>query len=232
MAIIPARGGSKRIPKKNIRDFCGRPAISWAIDAARASNSVDRIFISTDDAEIEALAISQGCSSLGLRAQKWSDDYTTSSDVVRYEIKRLANYGLFPKFVCQLYATAVFASGNLIDDTLMLLKDGSQHLCFTFVAKEFEAQVQRGFQLEDGHCAAIDGDSYRKRSQDLPKVFHDAGQFYWASAESWLNKDIKFDHYSAPVVVPQNRAWDLDTEDDWLIAEILMRSKTRKSADD
>lgn len=226
VAIIPARGGSKRIPRKNVRNFCGRPAISWVIEAALKAKSIDMVFVSTDDSEIEEIALDCGCRSLGSRSTKLADDHTTSTEVVRYEIKRLIDSDISPDFVCQLYPTAVFATPKLIDLGFSRLESDTGQTLFSFVATEFDAQVQRGFSIESGRCIPLEPDAYLLRSQDLPRVYHDAGQFYWGACASWLESEFRFNARSTAVVVPRHQVWDLDTESDWLIAETLFRQQT------
>lgn len=221
VAIVPARGGSKRIYKKNIRSFCGRPILEYAIEAALTSSSVDDVFVSTDDPTIESIGIEMGAKSTGLRSADLSDDYTGTTDVIRYEISRLSKMGLEPDFVAELYPTAPFLTADVIDAVFHAFSQSES--LFAFTATHFSYPVQRGFLIESGVCTPLFENEFHRRSQDLERAFHDAGQLYWGSTDSWLTTDFRFDKNAMPVVIPQTEAWDIDTEEDWCIAEAIYR---------
>ena len=228
LAIIPARGGSKRIPQKNIKSFNGSPIISYSIRSALASDAISDVYVSTDDQEIERIAIEHGAKSLGLRCAALSDDYSSSTDVVRYEIKRLQASGLEFEYVAEVYATAPMLEPVVIDAVYQQLRMGVD-VSFAFAAVEFAYPVQRGFYIKEGRCSPVDPASFDQRSQDLRTVFHDAGQVYWASVESWLQEDIRFNQRALPIPVPQNTVCDIDSLDDWFIAEAMCQALSRLS---
>ena len=229
VAIIPARGGSKRVPRKNIKSFSGSPIISYSIRAALACDAIGDVYVSTDDQEIERIALDYGAKSLGLRCAELSDDYSTSTDVVRYEIKRLQASGVDFEYVAEVYATAPLLEPAVIDAVHQQLMR-SVDVSFAFAAVEFSYPVQRGFYIEDDRCSPIDPVAFDQRSQDLRPVFHDAGQVYWASADAWTNEDIRFNQRALPVAVPQKTVCDIDSVDDWFIAEAMYQALYRVSS--
>lgn len=227
IAIIPARGGSKRIPRKNIRDFGGKPIIAYSIEAALLSESIDTVYVSTDDPEIELIAISFGAKSLGLRPDDLSDDFTSTTEVVRYELRRLLTADVQPTGVAEIYPTAPFLTPQIVDQVyaeMVKMDDAS----FAFLATKFEYPVQRGFYVRNSRCEPLDEEAFGKRSQDLESVFHDSGQIYWSTAASWIKGGFKFDYKAVPVIVPRSVAIDIDTEDDWLLAEMIHRGRSKK----
>lgn len=222
VAIVPARGGSRRIPKKNIRSFCGRPIIEYTIEAALKSTSVDMVFVSTDDSTIEEIGKEMGAQSIGLRSRDLSDDQSGTTDVIRYEISRLFEIGLEPEFIAEIYPTAPFLKGSTIDAAFRTLLQSSDTY-FAFTATYFSYPVQRGFFVESGVCTPLFENEFNRRSQDLERVYHDAGQLYWGSTDSWLTRNFRFDKNALPVVISPTEAWDIDTEEDWYIAEAMYR---------
>jgi len=226
VAIIPARGGSKRVPKKNVRPFCGVPIIGYSIQAALESNTISEVYVSTDDREIERIALDYGAKSLGLRCPELSDDYSSTTEIVRYEIGRLHAKGVEFDYVAELYATAAMLRPEVIDGIHAELV-GREDAVFAFSAVEFGYPVQRGFYVDNGRCVPVDSEAFDQRSQDLRSVFHDAGQVYWASSESWTKEQIRFNHRALPVPVPRNTVCDIDTNEDWFIAEAMYRALHR-----
>lgn len=220
IALIPARGGSKRIPRKNIRPFRGRPMIAWSIEAARAAGCFDRILVSTDDEEIAAVARSHGAEVPFLRPAHLADDQATTKAVVLHAIHWCDQQGLAPQAVCCLYATAPFvqptdllAAGQLLGQA----PTGS----FVFTATSFAFPIQRAIHIDTAGCSAMfHPEHFNTRSQDLEEAFHDAGQFYWASPEAWATSRNLFDD-GRPLILPRWRVQDIDTEEDWTRAELL-----------
>lgn len=220
LALIPARGGSKRIPRKNIRPFRGRPMIAWSIEAASASGCFDCILVSTDDEEIAAVARSHGAEVPFLRPAHLADDQATTQAVVLHALQWCEQQGLVPRAVCCLYATAPFvqpadlvAAGQLLDQA----PTGS----FVFTATSFPFPIQRAIQIDAaGRSAMFHPEHFNTRSQDLEEAFHDAGQFYWARPEAWSTSLNLFDD-SRPLILPRWRVQDIDTEEDWTRAELL-----------
>jgi N-acylneuraminate cytidylyltransferase len=217
VAIIPARGGSKRIPKKNIKLFHGKPMISWSIEAALKSKIFDRIIVSTDDSEIAEIAITSGAEVPFIRPAKLADDHATTSDVMEHAAKWLVDEGYSPSGLCCIYATAPFIEINdLVSGLELLISGGWQYV---FPAAEFAAPIFRGFKAGHVGLEMIFPEHYLTRSQDLPRVFHDAGQFYWGTKNAWLSKAPIFSNKSHFIELPRLRVQDIDTLDDWDIAE-------------
>ena len=217
VAIIPARGGSKRIPKKNIKLFHGKPMISWSIKAALKSKIFDRIIISTDDSEIADIALKSGGEVPFFRPSKLSDDYATTADVMEPAAHWLTKEGLLASELCCIYATAPFVEASDIELGLEMLMSGGWQ--YVFPAAEFAAPIFRGFKKGDGGVEMIFPEHYLTRSQDLPGVFHDAGQFYWGTHHAWLSKAPIFSNKSDFIELPRSRVQDIDTPEDWDIAE-------------
>lgn len=217
VAIIPARGGSKRIPKKNIKLFHGKPMISWSIKAALESQIFDRIIVSTDDSEIAEIALKSGGEVPFIRPGKLSDDYATTADVMEHAARWLKDEEPAISELCCIYATAPFVEANDIKLGLEMLMSGGWQ--YVFPAAEFAAPIFRGFKKRAGGVEMIFPEHYLTRSQDLPRVFHDAGQFYWGTLHAWLSKAPIFSHKSDFIELSRLRVQDIDTPEDWDIAE-------------
>jgi len=216
VAIIPARGGSKRIPRKNIRDFCGKPMIARSINTALNSKCFDKVIVSTDDKEIASVAEQYGAEVFGMRPPELSDDYCGTTNVIRYEIQKLISRGIDLRYVCELYATTPLLSASDIRGSMGLVNNSNQ---FIFSALKFNYPVQRSFYLKQNGVQMLFPNDFSKRSQDLPDVYHDAGQFYWGGVEAWLSKDFVFGTETQPYVLPPNSVVDIDTSEDWELAE-------------
>jgi N-acylneuraminate cytidylyltransferase len=220
LAVIPARGGSKRIPRKNIKDFFGRPIIAWSIMAARNSGCFDKIIVSTDDKEISEVAILNGAEVPFMRPMELSDDYTPTLPVIRHAVEWLATNNVVPSQVCCIYATAPLISFEDLRLGASLIAQSSYDYVFSIA--RFSYPIQRALKMhEDGKIEMFDQSNMSVRSQDLIEGFHDAGQFYWGRASAWLAGNQIFGDNSAGVVVPRHRVQDIDNEEDWIMAEIL-----------
>ena len=223
VAIIPARGGSKRIPGKNIRDFCGKPMIAWSIEAARAANCFDAVLVSTDDNDIAAVAKAWGAEVPFLRPENLSNDFTGTSPVVRHALGWLNEQGQPADLACCLYATAPFVSPTDLLQGLALLKE--RGASYAFSVTSFPYPIQRALRItESGGVAMFSPEYAGARSQDLEEAWHDAGQFYWGTAQAWLEKHPVFGERSVPVCLPRHRVQDIDTTEDWVRAEWLFRA--------
>jgi len=222
LAVIPARGGSKRIPKKNIKDFCGKPMIAWSIEAAISSGLFDEIIVSTDDKDIADIARVYGAKVPFMRPSEISDDYTGTTTVVAHATQWAISQGRELDAVCCIYATAPFIQ---IDD----LKHGWDMLRtadwdYSFTATEYAAPIFRSFkQASEGGVEMFFPEEFDTRSQDLPTALHDAGQFYWGRPSSWLEEKRVFNRCSVPIIIPRWRVQDIDTKDDWDRAELLRK---------
>ncbi|MGR5459334.1 pseudaminic acid cytidylyltransferase [Vibrio alfacsensis] len=220
VAIIPARGGSKRIPRKNIKAFHGKPMIAYSIEAAIASGCFDKVLVSTDDEEIAAVASAHGAEVPFLRPAEISDDYATTMDVMAHAIHWCQNDGWDVEAVCCLYATAPFVLPEDLRRGYALLRDtGAQ---FSFSATSFPFPIQRAIKLDEfGSVSMFSPENEQVRSQDLEEAYHDAGQFYWGKTSAFLARLSMFSPHSKAVLLPRNRVQDIDTPEDWELAEAL-----------
>jgi pseudaminic acid cytidylyltransferase len=216
LCVIPARGGSKRIPHKNIKPFHGRPMIGWSIAAARASGLFDRIVVSTDDPKIAAVAQGEGADVPFLRPAALSDDHTATVPVIAHAVTALDLPPDTP--VCCLYATAPFVQGDDLAAGLAILPTARFVLAVTSFPFPIQRALRRG---NDGSVEMIDPALARTRSQDLEEAWHDAGQFYWARAEVWRSDLPALGPGAKAVVLPRHRVQDIDTPEDWTRAELL-----------
>jgi N-acylneuraminate cytidylyltransferase len=220
IAVIPARGGSKRIPRKNIRDFCGRPMLAWSIDAARASTLFDHVLVSTDDREIATVARDWKAEVPFVRPDELSDDHAGTTEVVGHATSWALTNGWPLSAVCCIYATAPFVQPADLRRGLDALESGDWD--FAFSVTEFPSSIFRSFrQLPEGGLEMYFPEQFQTRSQDLPIALHDAGQFYWGRPDAWVGHKPIFGRRSVPVFIPHWRVQDIDSEDDWRRAELL-----------
>lgn len=220
IAVIPARGGSKRIPRKNIRAFCGKPMMAWSIEAAKESGLFDHILVSTDDAEIAILAKKWGAEVPFTRPAELSNDHAGTTEVIAHATHWARDQGWPVSAVCCLYATAPFVNVDDIQRGLQELESGSWEYAFT--ATDFAAPIFRAFKRNAGGGAEMFfPEHFLTRSQDLPTALHDAGQFYWGRPSAWIEGRRIFTPHSVPIIVPRWRVQDIDNEDDWVRAEIV-----------
>jgi pseudaminic acid cytidylyltransferase len=223
LAIIPARGGSKRIPRKNIKLFCGKPMIAWSIEAAKSSGCFDEIVVSTDDEEIAEVARSCGATTPFMRPAELSDDHTGTSPVMAHTIEWFRQNSQTPDEVCCLYATAPFVRGDDIVKGLDILTKNSCQYVFPVTSYAFP--IQRAIRItEEKRVQMFYPEHFGTRSQDLDEAYHDAGQFYWGSADAWLQQMRIFGPDSIPIVLPRSRVQDIDTEEDWIRAELMFKA--------
>lgn len=223
LAVIPARGGSQRIPQKNIRAFCGRPMIVWAIESALASGCFDHVIVSTDDEDIAEVALSAGAEVPFRRPPALADHHTPTRPVVNHaivEAQRL--YGEI-HHVCCLYATAPFVRASDLQRGLELLQQSDMD--FVFTVTTFPFPIQRALRLlPTGGVGMWHPEHANTRSQDLETAYHDAGQFYWGRAAAFLEGRDMYAARALPLVMPRYRVEDIDTPEDWRRAELLMQA--------
>lgn len=220
IAIIPARGGSKRIPRKNIKDFCGKPMIAWSIEAAKASGLFDRIIVSTDDDEIAEVAKQWGAEVPFKRPAELSNDYAGTTAVIAHATQWALDQGLEVEAVCCIYATAPFVQVDDLQRGREAIESGDW--AYAFTVTDYAAPIFRSFKrTPDGGIEMFFPEHFSTRSQDLPSALHDAGQFYWGRPSAWIESKRVFDRHSTPIVIPRWRVQDIDNEEDWLRAEIL-----------
>jgi len=226
LAVIPARGGSKRIPGKNIRDFHAKPMIAWSIERALGSGLFDDVIVSTDDVAIADVATRFGASVPWTRPDHLADDHSTTADVMQHAVSEIHAAGQRPDLVCCIYATAPFVRSEDLATGQKLISASENDYCLSVT--EFEFPIQRALQL-DTHkqITAMYPEHIPQRSQDLEPAFHDAGQFYWGTPEAWLEQKPIFAGRSLAVVLPSWRVQDIDTEDDWIRAERLFEHLNR-----
>lgn len=219
VAIIPARGGSKRIPRKNIREFRGRPMMAWPIEAALASGVFDTVMVSTDDPEIAETARIFGAEVPFMRSAAAADDHATTSEVLLEVLSRYAETGTCFDLACCLYPTAPFVRAqNLMDGRARLLE--SQFNVILPVAA-FSYPIWRSLcREEDGHIVLNFPENLNARSQDLPTAYHDAGQWYWFRTAAFLRDRVLMGPNTGSVVLPATQVQDIDTEEDWALAEL------------
>lgn len=220
VAIIPARAGSKRIPRKNVKEFRGKPMISWSIRAAQESKCFDRIIVSTDDESIREIALLYGAEVPFIRPDELADDLTSTQAVIAHAVDYLGGVGDNYDYVCCIYATAPFAMSEDIKAGMQLIKECEQHE-FVFAATSFPYPIQRAITIDkSGRSRMVNPHEFSTRSQDLEECFHDAGQFYVAQASAWLI-DTNILDSGKPLVLPNWRVQDIDTMEDWKRAEIM-----------
>jgi N-acylneuraminate cytidylyltransferase len=223
IAVIPARGRSKRIPRKNIRDFCGKPMIAWSIEAAKISGLFDHIIVSTDDAEIAEVAKQWGAEVPFMRPAELSDDHAGTTEVIAHATQWALDQNLDLDAVCCIYATAPFIQVNDLKRGLAALESGDW--AYAFTVTDFAAPIFRSFkQTAKGGIEMFYPEHFLTRSQDLPIALHDAGQFYWGRPLAWIDGKRVFDRGSIPVIIPRWRVQDIDTMEDWLRAELMFRA--------
>lgn len=224
LAVIPARGGSKRIPRKNIRPFCGKPMIAWSIEVALQCGLFDHVIVSTDDEEIAETSRRYGAQVPFMRPAALSDDYTATVPVIAHALAACeVKYGPVEQACC-LYATAPFVvAQDLLDGLALLEKSGAD---YAFSAAHFSYPIQRALRVgEDGLIEMFAPEHDQTRSQDLEPAFHDAGQFYWGTAQAWLDqRSILKGSRAVMSVIPAARVQDIDNPEDWTRAEAMFRA--------
>lgn len=229
LAIIPARGGSKRIPRKNIKPFCGKPMIAWSIEAAHLAGCFDRIIVSTDDAEIADIARAHGAEVPFMRPPELSDDHTGTIPVIAHAIDWMLQNAGPVDFACCLYATAPFVQAADLQHGFEVLQRSGAHYAFSVTSYAFP--IQRAIRITaDQRVEMLNPEHFNTRSQDLEHAFHDAGQFYWGRAAAWLTGKPLFSHDAAPVLLPRHRVQDIDTAEDWERAEWLFKAMQSRAA--
>jgi pseudaminic acid cytidylyltransferase len=220
VAVIPARGGSKRIPRKNIREFAGKPMIAHSISCAIQSGLFERVIVSTDNEEIAAVSEKYGAEVPFWRPQELSDDHTGTTEVIAHATSWLQDEGIHPTAVCCIYATAPFIRQEDLRGALAVLEAGNWQ--YVFSATTYAFPIFRSFRQEvDGSLEMLFPEHFQTRSQDLPEVLHDAGQFYWGRPQAWLDHVRIFGKESTAVIIPRCRVQDIDTMEDWTQAQIM-----------
>lgn len=223
IAIIPARGGSKRIPRKNIKAFAGKPMIGYAIEAALSAPGIDRVVVSTDDDEIAQIAEDFGAELPFRRPADLADDITPTVPVIAHAIGACRELGWDVTHACCIYPGVPFIRTDDIERALALLQESGDE-GYTFPVTGFPSPIQRALKRgEDGAVAPFNPEHVGTRTQDLEPAYFDAGQFYWGAADTWL-ADKAIHAHGRAIVLPEWRVVDIDTPDDWARAEVLYRA--------
>ncbi|MDQ7075189.1 MAG: pseudaminic acid cytidylyltransferase [Gammaproteobacteria bacterium] len=222
VCVIPARGGSKRIARKNLREFCGKPMLVWSIEAALESGCFAAVMLSTEDEEIAELARAHGAEVPFVRPAELADDYATTGAVMAHAVAWLAEKSREAQEACCLYATAPFVQAQDLRDGLQRLRESQAE--YVFSVTDYAFPIQRALRLQaDGSVAMFQPEQFQTRSQDLEQAYHDAGQFYWGKSAAWLSAKPVFES-ALPLILPSHRVQDIDTEEDWRRAEWLFKA--------
>lgn len=228
LAIIPARGGSKRIPRKNIKPFFGKPMIAYAINAAQSSKIFDRIIVSTDDEEIAEVAIEYGADVPFMRPPELADDHTTTVPVIAHAITECQKMGLDIQNVCCIYPGVPFIAASELHAAYELLVRSNSS--YVFPVAGFPSPIQRALRrLSDGTVIPFNPEYTNTRTQDLEPSYFDVGQFYWGKVSSWV-EGLSIHLNGSALVIPEWRAIDIDTSEDWFRAEIIFKSLSEANA--
>ncbi len=229
LCIIPARGGSKRIPRKNIKDFLGKPIIAYSIETALKSGCFDRVIVSTDDEDIANIARQYGAETPFVRPKELSNDFAGTLPVIKQAIEWMEADGEQVDWACCLYATAPFVQPSLLQAAFQQLQTTGAAYCFSVTT--FGTPIQRAFKVTENHrLEMFHPENFHKRSQDLEEAFHDAGQFYWGQPSAFKAEKIIYSECSSPYLLPRYLVQDLDTEEDWIRAELMYQALLKSDA--
>jgi N-acylneuraminate cytidylyltransferase len=224
IAVIPARGGSKRIPRKNVKLLNGKPAIAYSIELARSIGCFSRVIVSTDDPQIAEVSLEYGAEVPFVRSSNLSDDFTITVDVVADAIEQIHGLGDTFNYVCCIYPVTPLLMANRVEQALELLESGNWD--YVFPAIEFPSPIERGFKkLSSGLIEFGFPEFANTRTQDIDKTFHDAGQFYFGKADAWLDRKPILSGNSTFIELEKNETLDIDDLEDWALVEQLMKIK-------
>ena len=222
ICVIPARAGSRRIPRKNIKEFNGKPIIAYSIEAALKSNCFSQVIVSTDDDEISDVAKKYGAYVPFVRPDELSNDYVGTIPVIKHTIEWMEDNNNYIENVCCLYATAPFIQSKIISKAYQQLKNSSADYCFSVTS--FAFPIQRAIRIvQDNKVDMFYPEHFNTRSQDLEEACHDAGQFYWGKAQAFKAELPLFSEVATPYVLPRYLVQDIDTMEDWIRAEAMYR---------
>jgi pseudaminic acid cytidylyltransferase len=221
LAIIPARGGSKRIPRKNIKNFAGKPIIQYSIDAALQSGIFTEVMVSTDDKEIAEVGKSLGAKVPFMRSAKNSSDMAMTVPVLEEVVKEYKKLGQKFDYVCCIYPTAPFITAERLKAAFALFTEKKAEAVLPIM--KFSYPIQRSLKIKNGFAKMFWPKNYNVRSQDLEPAYHDCGQFYFLKTSSLLEQKVLYPKYTLPIIVPESEAQDIDNEEDWKIAEVKFK---------
>ncbi len=223
ICVIPARGGSKRIPRKNIKEFNGKPIIAYSIEAALKSNCFDQVIVSTDDVEIVEVAKKYGAQVPFIRPTELSNDYAGTIPVIKHAIEWLEESNNTIESVCCLYATAPFIQPQTISRAFQQLQESKTDYCFS--ATSFTFPIQRAIRItQNDKVEMFYPEYFNVRSQDLEEAYHDAGQFYWGKAQAFKDELPIFSEVATSYILPRYLVQDIDTKEDWIRAEAMYKT--------
>lgn len=226
LAIVPARGGSKRVKNKNILKIGNKPMIYHTIQTLKKSKIFDEIVVTTDSKKIQNISIKSGASIYFTRPKNLSNDHVGTFEVINHSINFFKNkLKKIPKYVCCVYPTSILVNTKDIIQSFNKIKEDKWN--FVFSVTSFDHPPQRGFYIINNKINMIDKKNYKKRTQDLKKIFHDAGQFYWGKTDSWLKKKFLFSEKSYAFNLPKYRAVDIDNVDDLKLLKKIFNSSSR-----
>lgn len=218
LAIITARGGSKRIPRKNIKEFCSKPIIAYSIEAALQSSCFTTVMCSTDDEEIAAIAKQYGAEVPFYRSPETSNDYATTADVLKEVIAEYEKRGITFDYFCCLYPTAPFVSPEKIRSGYDMMIEKNADGAMPVV--QFSYPIQRALKIDGNKISMVQPEHLKSRSQDLMKTYHDAGQYYWYKVDAFRKEQNIMMLNPIAIVTPEDEVQDIDTLEDWKMAEI------------
>lgn len=226
IAIITARGGSKRIPYKNIKEFCGKPILAYSIEAANSSGVFDEVMVSTDDVEIADIAQKYGAKVPFMRSEKTSNDYATTAEVIDEVLRCYKNLGKEFTYAFCIYPTAPFITANKLKTAMEVLQESNADTVIPVV--RFSFPPQRGMVIEEGKLKFNQPEYINSRSQDLVPIYHDCGQFYGINIESFFSTGKIANNNTVPIIISDLEVQDIDNIEDWEIAEIKYRMLTKE----
>jgi len=224
LGVIPARGGSKRIPRKNIRLLSGRPLITWAIEAALQSGQFEQVIVSTDDEQIAEIALQSGAAVPFMRPAELASDAASTVSVMAHAVTQMQAAGFVGALACCIYPASVFVSPSDFSQARAMLERSDRAYAATIVA--YPHPIQRAFDLGPaGQIQLLDPAGATQRTQDLPQRWHDAGQFYWGRVDAWC-AELPILPNAVGYELTQNQVQDIDTEDDWHRAQVIHSMRT------
>lgn len=226
IAIITARGGSKRIPRKNIKEFCGKPILQYSIEAALKSGIFDEVMVSTDDMEIAETAKAAGAKVPFMRSEKTSNDYATTADVLMEVLEKYKEMGTEFKCICCIYPTAPFVTAEKLQKAFSLFKENNASQLTPIVAYSFPPQ--RCVAIREGTLQMLHPEHRSTRSQDLETYYHDCGQFYFYDTKELIENNGNIIENVVPMVLSELEVQDIDNESDWELAEIKYKMMRKK----
>ena len=221
IAIIPARGGSKRIPKKNIKDFLGKPIIAYSIETAIKSKLFDEVMVSTDDMQVAEISKLLGAKIPFMRSKENSNDYAGTADVLVEVLKEYKNRNINFDYCCCIYPTAPFITPEKLKESFELFKVKDYDSLFPVV--KYSYPIQRSYKFLNDKISMVWPENYSKRSQDLEQIYHDAGQFYWLKLEEFIKKKQIYNDNTGTIILSELEVQDIDSEEDWKLAEMKFK---------